>query len=144
MTILMTRVLLSPAFDVSSDQLFAANLAVIAASNVGANFTLIGSLAAVMWKKLLNVRIPIQYKLYTMRLSVLALDRICRLTGPFTGLVGRLEEYRQNGGFLFCKVHMYGRTRQRSIIQGSGLQTYLFDECKTITLRQATLGGLSL
>ena len=55
MTILMTRILLSPRFSACSRQRLAANLAVIAASNVGANYTLIGSLAAVMWTKLLKV-----------------------------------------------------------------------------------------
>ena len=55
MTILMTRILLSPRFTAGSRQRLAANLAVIAASNVGANYTLIGSLAAVMWLKLLKV-----------------------------------------------------------------------------------------
>jgi Na+/H+ antiporter NhaD/arsenite permease-like protein len=55
MTILMTRILLSPRFSAGPRQRLAANLAVIAASNVGANYTLIGSLAAVMWTKLLKV-----------------------------------------------------------------------------------------
>ena len=55
MTILMTRILLSPRFSAGTRQRLAANLAVIAASNVGANYTLIGSLAAVMWIKLLKV-----------------------------------------------------------------------------------------
>ena len=55
MTILMTRILLSPRFVAGERQRLAANLAVIAASNVGANYTLIGSLAAVMWIKLLKV-----------------------------------------------------------------------------------------
>ena len=54
MTILMTRILLSPRFLAGERQRLAANLAVIAASNVGANYTLIGSLAAVMWLKLLK------------------------------------------------------------------------------------------
>ena len=55
MTILMTRILLSPSFVAGPRERLAANLAVIAASNVGANYTLIGSLAAVMWLKLLKV-----------------------------------------------------------------------------------------
>lgn len=55
MTILMARILLSEAYKVSDEQRRAANLSLIAASNVGANFSLIGSLAAVMWIKLLKV-----------------------------------------------------------------------------------------
>lgn len=62
MTILMARVLLSSGYDVPPRHRAAANLALIAASNVGANFTLIGSLAAVMWVKLLNAkRVPMPF-----------------------------------------------------------------------------------
>mmetsp|Transcript_4954 Transcript_4954/g.14258 ORF Transcript_4954/g.14258 Transcript_4954/m.14258 type:complete len:676 (-) Transcript_4954:710-2737(-) len=66
MTILMARILLSEAYKVSDEQRRAANLSLIAASNVGANFSLIGSLAAVMWIKLLKAKeVPMPFWRFT-------------------------------------------------------------------------------
>ncbi len=54
MTILFTRLLQNPAFIVSTQTEQAGPLSLVLGSNFGANLTLIGSLAGLMWRKLLN------------------------------------------------------------------------------------------
>ncbi len=54
MTIFLTRTLQNPAFAVSVEAEKASMFALILGSNFGANFTLIGSLAGLMWSKLLR------------------------------------------------------------------------------------------
>lgn len=58
MTILMTRVCMSEQLkeQVSEEKIRAALFSVVAASNLGANFTVIGALAGVMWKDILSKR----------------------------------------------------------------------------------------
>eukprot|EP00698_Gefionella_okellyi_P007634 TRINITY_DN1866_c0_g1_i1.p1 TRINITY_DN1866_c0_g1~~TRINITY_DN1866_c0_g1_i1.p1 ORF type:complete len:538 (+),score=103.56 TRINITY_DN1866_c0_g1_i1:122-1735(+) len=54
MTILMTRLLSHPAFVTSPCVAKAAQFALIAGSNFGANFTFLGALAGIMWSKMLR------------------------------------------------------------------------------------------
>lgn len=53
MTILFTQILFSPSFSLEGPLKFAAMLALIMGSNFGANFTLIGALAGIMWHRIL-------------------------------------------------------------------------------------------
>jgi len=62
MTILFSYVLINPAFAVPPANLLGSAYALIIASNLGANITLIGALAGLMWKKILsNKGIKISY-----------------------------------------------------------------------------------
>ncbi len=54
MTIFFVRAFQSPAFTVSQTTRLGSTLALVAGSNFGANFTLIGALAGVMWAKMLS------------------------------------------------------------------------------------------
>ncbi len=54
MTIFFVRVLQSPSFASTSTTRLGASVALIAGSNFGANFTLIGALAGIMWAKILS------------------------------------------------------------------------------------------
>lgn len=63
MTILFTYMLLNPSFIVSSSVRTGSTFALIMGSNFGSNFTLIGSLAGIMWYKILrNQDIKIGFK----------------------------------------------------------------------------------
>ena len=52
MTILFTQILLSPSFNAPEQVKFGCMFALIMGSNFGANFTLIGALAGLMWSKI--------------------------------------------------------------------------------------------
>lgn len=52
MTILFTQILISPSFNASEQIKFGCMFALIMGSNFGANFTLIGALAGLMWSKI--------------------------------------------------------------------------------------------
>jgi len=62
MTILFSRVLQHPSFIVRSSVLKSSMYALIMGSNFGANFTIIGSLAGIMWIQILKDKnIPVTY-----------------------------------------------------------------------------------
>lgn len=54
MTIFFVRALHSPSFTVSQTTRLGSTVALVAGSNIGANFTLIGALAGLMWAKMLS------------------------------------------------------------------------------------------
>ena len=62
MTILFARVLQHKAFDVSPLVLKSSTFGLILGSNFGANFTVIGALAGIMWIQILHDKnIPVSY-----------------------------------------------------------------------------------
>lgn len=66
MTILFTQVLFSPSFTIDANLQFGAMFALIMGSNFGANFTLIGALAGIMWARILHEKnIEISFKQFT-------------------------------------------------------------------------------
>jgi Na+/H+ antiporter NhaD/arsenite permease-like protein len=66
MTILFTNILLSPSFVAPSTVKFGSMFALIMGSNFGANFTLIGALAGIMWSKILqNKEVTISFKQFS-------------------------------------------------------------------------------
>lgn len=72
MTILMTRVCLSSAFSnvVSSKSLLGALFSVVAASNLGANVSMIGALAGIMWASILRKKgLHVSYLEFTQVVS---------------------------------------------------------------------------
>ncbi|MDP2435810.1 MAG: ArsB/NhaD family transporter [archaeon] len=85
MTILFTRMLLSPAFDVGAG-MQGALYSLIVGSNLGADFTLIGALAGLMWRSiLLDKNITISYgqffKIGALAMSLPLLVTLGTLTG---------------------------------------------------------------
>ncbi len=63
MTILFTQILLSDSFNVMGPRKMGSTFALIIGSNLGANFTLIGALAGIMWYKILSDKqVKISYK----------------------------------------------------------------------------------
>ena len=63
MTILFTQILFSPSFTLEGSLKYGAMLALIMGSNFGANFTLIGALAGIMWHRiLLDKEVRISFK----------------------------------------------------------------------------------
>lgn len=91
MTILFTSIMRSPAFTPSGRALQGAVYAVISGSNWGANLTLIGALAGIMWAKILDVR--------GYSVTYLQFARMGFIVMPAVVMVGFLTLYVELIGF---------------------------------------------
>jgi Na+/H+ antiporter NhaD/arsenite permease-like protein len=88
MTILFTNLLISPSYNLASQNMFGAMFALIMGSNFGANITLLGALAGIMWFRiLLDKEIKITFKQF-LKYGLIIMPLVI-IIGAFT-LIGEI------------------------------------------------------